>query len=130
MKPYNLIEQYKLKKGLKSDNAVAKELGLTRGAISAVKHGGSLSVENAWTIAEVIGMDPAEAVAICKIAQAERAQDVESLLVWKRRFQAVTHSAATVFGVIAIPYWGEVADKLCILCSIDHRGIERARLAF
>lgn len=130
MKPYDLIERYKLKKGLKSDNAVAKELGLTRGAISAVKHGGSLSVENAWTIAEVIGMDPAEAVAICKIAQAERSDDKEGLQVWKRRFQAVTHSAATIFGVIAIPYWGEVVDKLCILCQIDHGSSLRARLGF
>jgi len=130
MKPYDLIEQYKQKKGLRSDNAVAKELGLTRGAISAVKHGGSLSVENAWTIAEVIGMDPAEAVAICKIAQAERSHDEEGLQVWKRRFQAVTHSAATVFGLIAIPYWAEVADKLCILCSIDYLSGKGARSAF
>lgn len=116
MTPYDLIQRFKQKKGLKSDNAAAKELGLTRGAISAVKHGGSLSVESAWTIAETIGMDPAEAVAVCKMAQAERSHDEEGLKVWKRRFQAVTHSAATVFGLIAIPYWAEVADKLCILC--------------
>lgn len=75
-------------------------------------------------------MDPAEAVAICKIAQAERSHDEEGLQVWKRRFQAVTHSAATVFGLIAIPYWSEVADKLCILCSIDGIRSRKARWSF
>ena len=75
-------------------------------------------------------MDPAEAVAICKIAQAERSHDEEGLQVWKRRFQAVTHSAATVFGLIAIPYWSEVADKLCILFSIDGIRSRKARWSF
>lgn len=116
MTPYDLIVKYREKLGLTSDYAAAKKLGLSKAAISTIKGGTGFSNETAWKVAEVLDMDPAEVIAVCELARAENSHDEERVAMWKRRFQAVTHSAATVFGLIAIPYWAEVADKFCILC--------------
>ncbi|MCK5532404.1 MAG: helix-turn-helix domain-containing protein [Halopseudomonas aestusnigri] len=124
------LDAVQKKLGLSSDYKLAKHYGVAKSTISRYRSGRPLDNDIAWNVAEDLGIDPAEVIAVAEIERAKRSQDEEGLRVWKRRFQAVTHSAATIFGVIAIPYWDAVADKLCILCSIDHRGIERARLAF
>ena len=116
MTPYDLIAAYREKLSLPSDNAAAKKLGLTRAAISMVKKGSSISNEVAWKIAEVIDMDPAEAIAICELARAERSEDAERVAIWKRRFQAVTHTSAAVLALIALPYGQMLTNQLCILC--------------
>lgn len=126
MTPYDLIVMYRKTLELPSDNAAGKRLGLTRGAISAVKQGGSMGNETAWKIAEVIDMDPAEVIAICELARAERSEDPDRVEMWKARFRAVSHSAATIFGLIALPYGIWLTDRLCILCSIEDRpGLKR-----
>ena len=131
MTPYDLIVTCREKLDLPSDYATAKRLGLTKGAISIIKtRGTGFNNETAWKVAEILDMDPAEVIAVCELARAESSEDAARVAMWKRRFQAVSHSAATVFGVIAIPYWGEVVDKLCILCQIDHGSSLRARLGF
>lgn len=130
MTPYDLIVKYREKLELPSDYAAAQKLGLSKAAISTIKGGTGFSNETAWKVAEVLGMDPAEVIAVCELARAENSHDAERVAIWKRRFQAVTHSAATLFGVIAIPYWAEVADKFCILCSIDGFHNRKARLGF
>ncbi len=131
MTPYDLIVKCREKLDLPSDYATAKRLGLTKGAISIIKtRGTGFNNETAWKVAEILDMDPAEVIAVCELARAESSEDAARVAMWKRRFQAVSHSAATIFGVIAIPYWGVVADKLCILCQIDPRSSLRARLGF
>ena len=57
-----------------------------------------------------------EIIAAAEIERAERADNTEKAAVWKRRFQAVSHSAATIFGLIALPYGIWLTDRLCILC--------------
>ena len=131
MTPYDLIVKCREKLDLPSDYATAKRLGLTKGAISIIKtRGTGFNNETAWKVAEILDMDPAEVIAVCELARAESSEDAARVAMWKRRFQAVSHSAATVFGVIAIPYWGEVVDKLCILCSIDGFHNQRAKWSF
>lgn len=120
MTPYELIVMYREKLGLPSDYAAAKRLGLTKAAISTIKGGTGFSNETAWKIAEVIEMDPAEVIAICELARAERSEDPERVEMWKARFRAVSHSAATIFGLIALPYGIWLTDRLCILCQIGH----------
>ena len=126
MTPYELIVMYREKLGLPSDYAAAKRLGLTKAAISTIKGGTGFSNETAWKIAEVIDMDPAEVIAICELARAERSEDPDRVEMWKARFRAVSHSAATIFGLIALPYGIWLTDRLCILCSIeDQPGLKR-----
>lgn len=123
MTPYELIVKCREKLDLPSDYAAAKRLGLTKGAISIIKtRGTGFNNETAWKVAEILEMDPAEVIAVCELARAESSDDEERVAMWKRRFQAVTHSPATIFGLIAIPYWAEVANKFCILCQIAGRG--------
>jgi len=119
MTPYELIQVYKQKKGIPSDNAAAEELGLTRAAISIVKKGGGLGPEYAWAIAEEIGMDPAEAIGICLVEKAKRSGDAEKLAIWKRRLEAVTHSSLSVFFASALLEAAKFSGELCILCKIE-----------
>ena len=116
MTPYELIVMYREKLRLPSDYAAAKRLGLSRAAISTIKSGTGFSNETAWKIAEVIEMDPAEVIAICELARAERSDDAERVAMWKRRFQAVTHTSAAVLALIALPYGQMLTNQLCILC--------------
>jgi transcriptional regulator with XRE-family HTH domain len=110
------LDAVQKKLDLSSDYKLAKHYGVAKSTISRYRSGRPLDNDIAWNVAEDLGIDPAEVIAVAEIERAERSHDDEKMMVWKRRFQAVTHSAATVFGIIAIPYWGEVVDKLCILC--------------
>ena len=130
MTPYELIQVYKEKKGIESDNAAAKELGLTRAAVSEVKRGGGLGPEYAWAIAEEIGMEPAEAIGICLVAKAERSGDAGKVAVWRERLERVSHYSLSVFFASALLGAGKQIVELCILCQIDHRSSLRAKLGF
>lgn len=116
MTPYELIEAYKQSKGITSDNAAAKQLGLTRAAISMVKKGGGLGPEPAWIIAEELGMDPAEAIGICIVDRAERSGDVGKAAIWKRRLEAISHSTLSVFFGSALLATAVEGVRHCILC--------------
>lgn len=119
MTPYQMIEAYKAEKGIESDNAAAKDLGLTRQAINAVKKGGGFGIETAWKISETVGLDLAEVIATCELARAERSEKEELAAVWKQRLQRVSHSPLTAFFAIALAGAGKLAAQLCILCQID-----------
>ncbi|HIL23618.1 MAG TPA: XRE family transcriptional regulator [Alcanivorax sp.] len=116
MTPYEMICEYKRIKGIKSDNAVAKELGVTRSAISMIKSGGGFSVETAWKVSETLSLDPAEVIATCELANAKRSGDEGKIQVWKKRFRAVSHSAASVFFGSALLGGAVEAVRHCILC--------------
>jgi len=93
-------------------------LGLNPGVVSRYLSGKSI-IDNddvVWKIADALNVDPSEIVAARAVERAERSNDTEMLEVWKRRFQAVSHSAATIFGLIALPYGIWLTDRLCILC--------------
>lgn len=130
MTPYEMICEYKRIKGIKSDNAAARELGVTRSAISMVKSGGGFSVETAWKVAEALSLDPAEVIATCELASAKRSGDEEKVQVWKQRFKSVSHSAASLFFGVALLAEGAEMVRHCILCSIDYAGRKGAKLGF
>lgn len=130
MTPYELIQLYKDKKGLQSDYAASKELGITRAAVSMIKSGGGFGVETAWRIAETLDMNLAEVIATCEIASAERSRKDELAAVWKQRLEKVSHSPLTGFFAIALAGASKLSEQVCILCSIDHRGTQRATWGF
>ena len=116
MTPYEMIQAYKAQKGLPSDNSAAKELGITRAAVSHIKNGGGFSVETAWKVAEALSLDPAEVIATCELANAKRSGDEGKIQVWKKRFNAVSHSAASLFFGSALLGGAVEAVRHCILC--------------
>lgn len=116
MSPYEMLQAYKEAKGLDSDNAAAKDLGLTRQAISMIKQGGGFGIETAWKVSETVGLDLAEVIATCELARAERSQKSEQATVWKQRLKRVSHSPLTAFFGIALAGAGNLANQLCILC--------------
>jgi len=130
MTPYELIQRYKDAKGLTSDNAAAKELGITRAAISHIKNGGGFGLDTSWQVAETLGMKPAEVIAICELARAERSDKSEEIQTWRKRLQAVSHSAASLFFGSALLATAVEGVRHCILCSIDYAGRKGAKLGF
>lgn len=131
MKPYDLIVMYREKLGLPSDYAAAKSLGMTKAAISIIKSKGTgFNNETAWKIAEALEMDPAEVIAVAEMARAECSDNSDRVSVWKRRLQAVSHSAASVFFGSALLATAVEGVRHCILCQIDYGAGMKARLGF
>lgn len=117
MTPYDLIVMYREKLGLPSDYAAAKKLGMTKAAISVIKSKGTgFNNETAWKIAEALEMDPAEVIAIAEMARAENSHDSDRVAMWKKRFNAVSHSAASLFFGSALLGGAVEAVRHCILC--------------
>ena len=126
-KTLDYIDQLAALKGWETDYQIAKGLGIKTPTMTRYRrHGGTLDNDTAWKVAEGLGIDAMEIIAAAEIERAERADNTEKAAVWKRRFQAVSHSAATIFGLIALPYGIWLTDRLCILCSIEDRpGLKR-----
>ena len=116
MKTIDYIDAAAAKMGWTSDYRIAKELGISTASISKIRHGGGIGNDVAWKVAELLEIDPTEVIAVAELERAERSADAEKAAVWKRRFQAVSHSAATIFGLIALPYGVWLTDRLYILC--------------
>lgn len=116
-KTLDYIDQLAALKGWDTDYQIAKGLGIKTPTMTRYRrHGGTLDNDTAWKVAEGLGIDAMEIIAAAEIERAERADNTEKAAVWKRRFQAVSHSAATILGIIALPYGIWLADRLCILC--------------
>lgn len=116
-KTLDYIDQLAALKGWETDYQIAKGLGIKTPTMTRYRrHGGTLDNDTAWKVAEGLGIDAMEIIAAAEIERAERADNTEKAAVWKRRFQAVSHSAATIFGLIALPYGIWLTDRLCILC--------------
>jgi transcriptional regulator with XRE-family HTH domain len=104
-------------KGWKTDYQIAKGLNIKTTTMTRYRrHGGTMDNDTAWKVADALGVDAVEVIAAVEIERAERSDNTEKAAVWKRRFQAVSTSAATVFGLIALPYGQWLTDQLCILC--------------
>ena len=92
MKAVVWIDQVKAKRHWDSDYRVAKELGITRGALSQIRTGDSATIgeDTAIKVAEALGIDPA-GVIIDQLAERSKSPAVRLSL-------------------------GKIAASLCILC--------------
>lgn len=81
MKAENWIDHVKAKKGLQSDYAAAKMLGLSRNAISNYRSGlrTTLDEETAAKVANALGMNPA-GIIIDQLAERAKSPDVRTTL--------------------------------------------------
>lgn len=78
---YKYIADLKDKKGIESDYAIAKYLGITKASLSAIKNGGSVRDETALKIADELGIDPEE---IIFVATAQRTKNPRVKKVWEK----------------------------------------------
>jgi len=77
-----MLDEYKRVLKLRSDSALADDLGVTRATVSRWRKGhGHPEPSTAWKIAEAIGRNPAE-VMVC--IEAERARNLEDAQAWQR----------------------------------------------
>jgi hypothetical protein len=80
MKSIEYLAAVKAKTGISSDNAIAKQLGLTRSAVSLVGKGkAGFGNDPAVLIAEILGIHPAVVIADCN---AERAKNDKLRNAW------------------------------------------------
>ena len=74
------LEAVKIRRGITSDYALAKVLGVTQSAVSSYRTGNSrINDDVALTIAEILGLHPIEVIAQ---ANAERAKTPEQRQRW------------------------------------------------
>ena len=94
MKAANWIDKVKTARGWESDYRVAKELGISRNAISNYRGGlrKTLDEETAYKVAGVLGVDPV-AVIIDQVAERSKTPAISAAL-------------------------HKVANQLCILCQV------------
>lgn len=81
MKAADWIDRVKVAKGWDSDYRAAKELGITRGAMSQIRTGDSLTLreETALRVADILSIDPA-AVLIDQLAERSKNQGLSAAL--------------------------------------------------
>lgn len=80
MNTIDLLEAVKVKRGISSDYALAKVLGVTQAATSSYRTGNSkISDDVALTVAEVLKLNP---LAVIALANAERAKTEEQKAKW------------------------------------------------
>lgn len=106
-----------------SDRQLALRLGVTASAMSRWLHGGRPVDDDdvIWQVAEILDIEPSEIMAARAIERAERSGDDDQALVWKKRWQAVSHAGVTLFVIaIAVTYQAG-ATYHSILCQIAKR---------
>ena len=91
-KSIDLFEAAKAAAGCQSDYAFSQKLGISRQAVSKWRKGGTFDDAHAAVIAELLGKEPGEVMALC---QAERAKDEPSRSRWMR-VAAMLATAATL----------------------------------
>ncbi|MFC4932965.1 DUF3693 domain-containing protein [Massilia sp. GCM10023247] len=80
MNTIELLEAVKVKRGISSDYALAKALGVSQPAVSSYRAGNSkISDDVALTVAEILGMHP---LAVIAVANAERARTPAQKARW------------------------------------------------
>lgn len=81
MKAADWIDRVKSARGWDSDYRAAKELGITRGAMSQIRTGDSVTLreETALKVAELLQVDPA-AVIIDQVAERSKDQGLRTAL--------------------------------------------------
>lgn len=80
MNTLELLDAVKTRRGITSDYALAKALGVTQTAVSSYRTGNSkISDDVALTVAEILGMHP---LAVIAVANAERAKTEKQKARW------------------------------------------------
>jgi predicted transcriptional regulator len=81
MNTMELLEAVKVRRGIVSDYALAKALGITQAAVSSYRTGNSkISDDVALTVAEILQLHPLQVIAA---ANAERAKTPEQKARWE-----------------------------------------------
>ncbi len=124
------LDEAKKALGIDSDNAMAKYLGVTRGAISNYRNG--VSVMDDYAAAKIAGALGIEAMFVIAAANAEREKTVERKDYWKNFYERLGGVAASVLlGVLINVTFimtpspvqaneiGHVNTPQCILCKIE-----------
>jgi len=116
------LEEIKAKYELKSDNALANMLGISRQAISNYRHeGNAFDDTTALRVAELLEKDPMEVIAA---ANYDRAKSEKEKQVWGDFYKRLGGIAAsfTLVTMIVTPTLYEASNQLgaimgqCILC--------------
>jgi predicted transcriptional regulator len=80
MNTMELLDAVKARRGITSDYALAKVLGITQAAMSSYRTGNSkFNDDVALTVAEILGMHP---LAVIAVANAERAKSDKQKARW------------------------------------------------
>lgn len=80
MNTIELLEAVKVRRGIESDYALAKVLGITQQAVSSYRAGNSkISDDVALTVAEILQLNPLQVIAL---ANAERAKTEAQKARW------------------------------------------------
>lgn len=88
------IDEAKKKLGIESDYGLAKELGLSRAAVSLWRNGkGSMDDYAATRIAEIIGVNPMIVIAAVNV---EKEKTEERKEYWKNFYERLGGIAATI----------------------------------
>lgn len=92
------LDAYGAARGLTSDYQIAKDLCLTKQAVSLYRNNkGAFKLDIAWRISDATGIDFAEIIAASEFLRAERAHDDERATLWRRRLHTVSASLCTAF---------------------------------
>jgi len=84
-KTTELLDMLKAAYNLPSDYAIAKKIGLTRGAISKLRlEKGFLSDKNAYNIAELLELEPLKVLASCHAQREKKQGNFELENFWKQ----------------------------------------------
>jgi len=105
MKASQWIDRVKVEKGWESDYRTAQELGITRGGMSQIRTGESLTLreDTAIKVAQVLGLNPA-GIIIDQVAERSKDDAVRATL-------------------------SRVAVDLCILCKVSFAMLSGATYA-
>lgn len=107
------IDEAKKKLGIESDYGLAKELGLSRAAVSLWRNGkGSMDDYAATRIAEIIGVNPLIVIAAVNV---EKEKTEERKEYWKNFYERLGGIAATILlavNLIMTPTPSEAATIL------------------
>ncbi len=105
----DLIDELKAKKKIHSNEKVAKYLGISSAAIHKIVHGGGIADETAIKLANGIGREPLEVIAI---ASADKAKTPMAKNFWNK---IIKISGTMTSLLILLPFSG-FSSLHCILC--------------
>ena len=113
------LDAYRAAKGLPSDYALAHDLDLTKQAVSKYRNNkGGFDLDVAWRIADAIGVDVSEILAVGEIERARRTHNEAREKIWIERLQHVS-AAMMLFLVMFFPASSITADPLPSAAGAD-----------
>lgn len=117
------LDAYARARGISSDYAIARELNLTRQAVSRYRRNvGTPDLDVLWKIADTTGADLSELIATAEMERANRAHDDARARLWSQRLRDLSAALCVVsigvFGVVAALPANAATALQCILCQI------------